>query len=260
MKTTYYLYLFLFLLLINLSCSLEEDPKAILSPSTYPASQDDIVQVFGGAHSELGRLTENTWAFTTYVSTDISSTRRRPGQFQGDLDHYSFQPDNNALLEVWERSYRVINSMNQVLAKLEENDQGWVKPYIGAAQAQRAFMYFNLVQLYGDLPLITVPSSEIDLFAIERESVSKVYEQIIADLLAAKSNLEGTNLDNLILPSFGFAKALLSKVYMTMAGNPLNDSSKWALAAQEAAELVDLGLYELVTDYQDNIRCILARF
>ena len=253
MKTTYYSYLFLFLLLINTSCNdfLLEDPKAILSPSTYPASQEDIVQVFGGAHSEFVGMTDQKWPFITFVSTDISGTIQLPGNTRGDIDHYSFQSDNTYILDAWEISYRVINSMNQVLAKLEENDQDWVKPYIGAAQTQRAFMYFNLVQLYGDLPLITVPSSEIDLFAIERESVSKVYEQIVADLIAAETNLEGTNLDNPILPSFGFAKALLSKVYMTMAGNPLNDSSKWALAAKEAAELVDLDLYQLVTDYQD---------
>ena len=253
MKTTNYSYLFLFLLLINSSCNdfLLEEPKAILSPSTYPASEEDIVQVFGGAHTELSSITSTPWQLLTFVSTDISGTKQLPGDSRGDLDHYSFQSDNTNILQVWERSYRVINSMNQVLAKLEENDQDWVKPYIGAAQTQRAFMYFNLVQLYGDLPLITVPSSEIDLFAIERESVSKVYEQIIADLLAAESNLEGTNLDNPILPSFGFAKALLSKVYMTMAGNPLNDSPKWALAAKEAAELVDLDLYQLVPNYED---------
>jgi len=252
MKTKNIFIAFILLICINFSCSefLQEDPKSILAPSTYPSSEAEVLQIFGGVSTTINGLTKTRWHLLE-TSTDILSTQSLPGEASGDLDHYTFQPDNGNFLSMWQGNYKIINTMNLMIDRLESLDESWVTPYVGAAKALRAFAYFELVQTFGDLPILTIPSSEVDLFEIKREPVSKVYEQIVMDLTSAETNLQGKTWTNVLLPSYGFTKSLLAKVYMTMAGNPVNDISKWSLAALKAKEVVDLKIYQLVKPYSD---------
>ena len=49
----------------------------------------------------------------------------------------------------------------------------------------------------------------------------------------------------------GAVKSLLSKVYLTMAGFPLQETDKYALAAAKAKEVIDMNAYGLFTGYDD---------
>ncbi|MDX9880474.1 MAG: RagB/SusD family nutrient uptake outer membrane protein [Prolixibacteraceae bacterium] len=252
MKTKNLIIILVILASVNITCSdfLEEDPKSILSPTSYPNSEADVRQIFGGVHSIIVGLTNARWHIIV-TGSDEGISRMLPGESRGDLDHYAFQIDNGFFLDIWQSEYQVINSMNLIIDRLESLDENWVNPYIGAAQALRAFMYFDLVRLFGKIPLIVIPSSEIALFEVEREEISVVYDQIILDLTNAETNLSGHQWDIPIMPTIGFAKSMLAKVYMTMAGNPLNDATKWALASSKAKEVVDLNIYQLVKPYSD---------
>jgi len=103
----------------------------------------------------------------------------------------------------------------------------------------RAWAYFNVVRLWGDAPLITLPqTADSDDFNPSRTPQEQIYNLIVEDLIAA----EGAGLP--VTETSGRAtqmavKSLLSKVYLTMAGFPLNKgASHYKLAADKALEVI----------------------
>ena len=81
----------------------------------------------------------------------------------------------------------------------------------------------------------------------EKSSVAQVYEQIVSDLKLAIGNLPVSNANG--RAHYYAAKALLGKVYLQMAGEPLEDSEAAALAEVELNEVIQSGRFELVKDY-----------
>jgi starch-binding outer membrane protein, SusD/RagB family len=92
---------------------------------------------------------------------------------------------------------------------------------LGEATFLRAFFYFYLVNLFGDLPLVLSTDPEVNTLLL-RSAKSEVYKQIIADLEAAADNLSPIYLNGALLtkttervrPSKWAAKALLARVYL----------------------------------------------
>jgi len=98
------------------------------------------------------------------------------------------------------------------------------------------------------LPLVTSVITDLE---IELSPVSSVYELIVDDLNFAKDNLPSSWPGEPGRPSSWTAKSLLSSVYLTMAGWPLKDESKYALAASMAKDVIDNGPYTLEDNFAD---------
>ena len=111
----------------------------------------------------------------------------------------------------------------------------------------RAYAYFNLVQLYGDIPLRTETIQSVSEAQIARSPQSEVYDLIIQNLKDAKTGLSATATQEGRVNSF-VAKALLARVYLASAGDPLNVTDNYALARDKALEVI-AGPYDLLDDY-----------
>lgn len=156
---------------------------------------------------------------------------------------------------VWSNSYNAISNANIAIA----NIPGIAMPdadkarLMGEAYFLRAFFYFHLVRLYGDVPLITAPVdiSSPDLFPA-RAPIADVYALIVKDLQAAKtSGMPETEATG--RASVGAARTLLASVYLTMAGFPMNKTENFALAAQEVLPvLTDYTLFDKYDYLHDN--------
>jgi hypothetical protein len=109
----------------------------------------------------------------------------------------------------------------------------------------QAFNYFNLVRIFGDVPLITEDSDPAD-FARAKSPVKDVYTLIVSDLQYAKDKLPESWAGAPGKPTKGAAGSLLAKVYLTMAGYPLNDPTNYAKAADAALAVINSGTYDLV--------------
>lgn len=111
---------------------------------------------------------------------------------------------------------------------------------LGEAYFMRAFLHFYLVNMYGDVPLIT-STDYLENNVKPREKADLVYAQIIKDLTEAKSLMgaeypTGTR----VRPNKGVATALLARVYLYV--------KQYALAEQEATAVLQDGQYELLED------------
>jgi hypothetical protein len=157
-------------------------------------------------------------------------------------------PTNPGFETVWKSCYTAIAECNIALSRIPaiSMDDATKNRLLGEVYFLRAFYYYHLVRLYGDVPLITAPVDlSSSLLYPARTPKEQVYDQVVNDLLAAeKSGLPNTNG---MLASMGAVHTLLSSVYLTMAGYPLQKTENYAKAAAEAQQV--LPLYTLFTDY-----------
>ena len=109
----------------------------------------------------------------------------------------------------------------------------------------RAIAYLSLVKVYGNLPIILdgmTPTGDE-----QRATVLENYKHIEADLLFAESNLPAPGATaNVGRASSSVAKTALADLYLTWAGWPVKDTSKNALAATKAKEVIDMGYHTLL--------------
>ena len=123
--------------------------------------------------------------------------------------------------------------------------------YLGEAYFLRAYYYFQGVQLFGDIPLKTEPTVDLNTVKIPRSPKEDIYNQIVEDLKKAEqSGLDWSDKTGHV--SMGAIKTLLAKVYLTMAGYPLQKGNEYyQLAYEKAKEVIDSGAFSLFADYKD---------
>jgi starch-binding outer membrane protein, SusD/RagB family len=149
----------------------------------------------------------------------------------------------------WSRAYKFIYTANLCLEGLDKSTSvsSPLKSKLkGECYFIRAFCYFHLVNLFGDVPLALVSDYNITS-VLGRESASKVYDQIISDLRNAQNlltpayeNPPNATVTGRIRPNKWTATALLARVLLY--------NGKWAEAETEASAVIGSGMYSLPTD------------
>ncbi len=158
------------------------------------------------------------------------------------MNNYNFEPSES----VWVDHYRGIYRTNQIIANVPGMtiDEATKKRVVAEAHFLRGLYYFNLASLFGRVPLATEPSS-INYRPPQATDVEQVWQQVIADLTAAKPDLvanhEGGDRGR---ATQGAATALLGKVYM--------QQRRWADAAAQFNEIITSNRYQLAPNYLDN--------
>lgn len=212
-----------------------EDMKNALS-SVYAALQ------YGGMYYSSMHIIGDLRSDNTEI-TDPAA-----GADMQAVDMFTNNAVNSISSNTWNGHYQGIQSANIVINKIDavNMDLALKARYKAEAQFLRALMYFNLVRIYGDVPLVVdIINNPQDGYKYGRETTAKVYEQIIADLKAAEQNLpfEYTTAD-IGRATKGAAMSLLGKVYLTQ--------QNWPLAAQKLKEVIDAAAqtkYQLVASY-----------
>ncbi len=161
--------------------------------------------------------------------------------------------DNGYGQTYWTTNFRGIANANLAIAKIPEipMDEAAKKKYLGEARFLRALYYYDLVRIFGSIPLITEPINlkSPELYP-DQATPEQIYKQIEADLIEAEaSGLPFTDATGRV--SLGAIKSLLSSVYLTMAGYPLQKKEYFQKAADKAKEVIDSGKYSLFSSYDD---------
>ncbi|MBX2844231.1 MAG: RagB/SusD family nutrient uptake outer membrane protein [Flammeovirgaceae bacterium] len=162
------------------------------------------------------------------------------GRF-GQLDDFSTNAGNDLVGDIWRESYEGIQRVNVVLNRIDdiEFEEATVKTARkGEMKFVRGLLYFNLVRLYGDVPIVleetTNPS---EYFGQERNQASDIYVQIESDLKEAIQFLPTSKSSG--RPSKEAALALLGDVQMTQG--------KYSEAVNQLASVVNSGVYSLMS-------------
>jgi starch-binding outer membrane protein, SusD/RagB family len=178
-------------------------------------------------------------------------------------DEISMYPNQDALLNLtyknalvsnnspafWNPFYNLIYQANAAIDGLNNStgvSASLKKQLVGEAKFLRAFCYFYLVNIYGDVPLITTTDYTVNrLFS--RSPKQEVFGQVIADLNEAQLMLSGEYLtpDGVITterlrPNKGAATALLARTYLYL--------EKWDSAEVEATRVITDNNFQLTVD------------
>lgn len=175
-----------------------------------------------------------------------------------DMFNYlnSAEKDLSYSYEYWRGSYNIVLLVNKILANVKEAEtNAEILQAKGEALFLRAYVYFNLVRLYGrpydqnaagspGVMLIITDNNGLG-FAPPRATVKEVYDQIIKDLLAAVPLLKQPKANSFAGKYAAFA--LLSRVYLYMGGTFTQPDNAANAKAKEYADSVILnGGYTLL--------------
>ena len=160
------------------------------------------------------------------------------------LDDFEYVSDNTAITGIWEGYYKTIGLANVLIEKLEISELSTKDKFIAEAKFLRAYSYFELVTMFGGVPLRISTPQTIDEFALARSTKSEVYAQIESDLDVA---INGLPTKSAIAQPFRISKevaeAVLGKVYLFQ--------EKYDLAAIEFEKVISSQAFDLEPDYAD---------
>jgi hypothetical protein len=186
--------------------------------------------------------------------TNIMSDDADKGSYAGDqgpandIDNFTLTSDNTYVAGLWSGYYAAISRTNNALNSLAQAalDSNTVRIRSGEMRFLRAYFYFNLVRMFGDVPLVLkVPTGpkDTDSSFYYRSPVSDVYNKgIIPDLQYAVTNLPlKTQQTDVGRATKGGAETLLAKVYLYL--------KNWQMADSLTQDVINSGQYQLVPDY-----------
>lgn len=166
------------------------------------------------------------------------------------LSRMNYDSHTPRVTDQWGAFYTIITRANLLLEKLPEVEMNEAaKAQIaGEAKFLRAFSYFSLVRLHGDVPLVT--TAEEQLSVATRTPAAEVFEQILKDAQEAEAALPlQWSSDNRGRATKGAAQTLLADIYLWRSS--ANATNEWQQAADHAKGVIDSGVYALESDYLD---------
>ena len=177
---------------LMMSCSkdfIKINPESTVSTDVLYKTDKDFGDAVIGCYAVYQSEYANFWYYS-----DLRGDDTRSGLVSNltasDVDKFILNNDAGILRTTWRNYYNIINRANNLLAKIEMADAAVVKnkdQYIAEAKFLRALAYFNLVRIFGDVPLLTASISIDDAYKAGREKVAKIYDDvIIKDLLMQK--------------------------------------------------------------------------
>lgn len=264
MKTFKHIFLlFVTVFLVGISCDnfLTENPSTLTTKSDL--SSEDAARAFvNSAYSNLTVLNQGSggWGGNTLELLEFTT-----GKFDGvpqteafKFNDLTYGSDAFYIDTWWNGLYSGVKNANLAISKIENEfsslpDQQRTD-LLAEAKTLRAFYYFYLVRIFGDVPKITGLIESISEMNTARAPVKEIYDDIIIpDLVAA----EGSGLpwrDTSGRVSMGFIKSLLADVYLTYAGYPVQGGDQYYTeSATRSMEVIESGEFALFDEYTDMI-------
>ncbi|MCK3685359.1 RagB/SusD family nutrient uptake outer membrane protein [Maribellus sp. YY47] len=275
MKTKYILTILSACLLA--ACSLEYDPIDTFSDVTEGVSQDSVQVVFKDkAAVLLHRQTlldrfkngQEHWYLDMLLLAESHSDNAYAGNPSSETTPFevnSIEGSNTNLKRDWNGHMANVAQANKLINYIDDvNDASLTETerqqYKAEAKILRAMIYFDMVRIWGNVPLVTTVAGDITSETIAevypayfppQTDALTIYQQIEKDLLEGLQYAPENNAQDKTQLSKSVARALLAKVY---AEKPLRDYDK---VIKYADELAGDG-FELVDDFSDLFGIILS--
>lgn len=237
-------------LLASCSDQLDLDPITERAASNFYSTEQEIESAVIGVYAQL--QSNDLYGLDLIGVGEVSGedafeeiAANDDGRF-GQLDDLSTNASNDLVGDIWRESYVGIQRANIVLNRITEieyEDNAIKNSRIGEMQFIRALLYFNLVRLYGDVPITTEETTNTsEAFGQGRTAAATVYTQIELDLNDAIENLPSDSNKSLGRPAKGAARAVLADVQMNQGNyseavttlSPLVSSNDYVLMQSTA--------------------------
>jgi hypothetical protein len=250
-------YNYLLTLVLGLSmfaCStLEEDAISLLEPDERVVDLPTVETTVAGAYGNLSAraFLSRGLGLTVMLRSDMVAIGN-PTTAAERIEHDIFTTSatnplvlnpSNPERSFWPRLYQMIRGANETIrevAVLEDQAEGVKEELEARARFIRAYAYYHLVRLFGDVPYLDEDTPTIEASMMERTSLETVYENIILDFEYAKEWLPDSRA-NRALPGKAAASAFLASVYLTR--------EEYQMAYDEATDVISkAGTYDIALE------------
>ena len=221
-------------------------------------SEENVLRNFNGWKAFQSNIYTGLWGsligmpygVVSEVGTDLwTFPYANHNQFKDVMAYEDFTVSSGVVRNVWDFAWGPIKDCNKTIelsTQLVDGNPSDIKILVAEAQLLRAYYYSVIVAQFGSVPLILTDDLVKNL-SPKRDSVSKIYAQIVSDLRSAFQNLPVTPYEN--NPQRVTKKAafgLLARVYAQGAGEGLSEGGKsyWVRAKEVADSLINnMGTY-----------------
>src|SRR5690606_29733165 len=158
-----------------------ETPFSSISGNNFYNSAEDANAGLNAVYAGF----RNYYNSTVYQHGDVSANLASSGEITGGINELDINPTQ--FQGTWGSLYTTINYANTLIENIVsiEMDEDLRKRYLAEAKSLRAMTYFILVQSFGDVPLITSPTTNEDNNYLSRTPMEEIYDLIIGDMVAS---------------------------------------------------------------------------
>ncbi|MBQ4821010.1 RagB/SusD family nutrient uptake outer membrane protein [Aquimarina sp. MMG016] len=229
---------------------LEPVPTAAISEPTFYSNEEEllsgVLNMYDGIQGVNDTRSDSNHAiqvefYVTEMRSDNTRTKSSEGE-AAQFESFTIESNNGIVDDYYRSFYNIIFRANVVLENLGVASNENRAQIEGEAKFVRAYAYFNLVRLFGDIPLVDrlIKPSDRDI-QFTRVSSATIYDLIIADLQTAVAGLDNTYKNR---ASKAAAQALLAKVYLTQNTN-------YVEAQQLLESVINEGGFSLEANFND---------
>lgn len=229
---------------------LDLKPQSQPNVDNFYLTANDFNNAVNGAYDVLQTTNQYGGDFNTLIEVrGDNALDNDPAANAGlryNIDRFIEPTTNTILRDTWGSLYIGINRTNLILDKIDAItiDAPLKARYKGEAQFLRALSYFNLVRLWGNVPLVLKPGSTTEARSYTRNPVADVYAAIEKDLTDAAANLPASYTGaDVGRATSGAAKGLLGKVFVTQ--------KKYAQAVPVLRDVIAANTYRLLPSIAD---------
>lgn len=230
---------------------LDRTPLDQTTEASFYRNEKDAVAAINAAYDvlqfEITGAGHMRWFWGDVVSDDAikGGSGDNDAASLGDLENFRGKASNELLAAEWAADYQGIYRANLVLENVPGIDMNAALKarMLGEAKFIRAWFYYNLVTIFGDVPLVdhTLAPSEYMMARAPKAEIWALIEQDLTEAAAAlplRSEYAAADLGRI---TKGAAQGLLARVYLFQG--------KWADAKAAADAVISSGQYALVADY-----------
>ena len=239
------------LLTLCISCDdfLNTELEGQYTSDTFYQTKDHAILAINSTYQIASFISTNNnlWVFGDVASDDAVKGGNDGDQSDiGFVNNFTVNPDNGTIESIWKHYYEGITRANNVIYYVPniEMEIDTRNRIIAEAKFLRAYYYFHLSNIFGEIPLKTEPAFSNDDLNVARSTLAQINAQMEKDLMEAVPALpEIYDAAEVGRISKGAALGLLAKVYLFQ--------EKWGLALDAAIEVEKLG-YSLMPVYRNN--------
>jgi len=240
-----------------MSCTnMDEEPIGLLAPDTFFKTKQDVQTAIYGVNGALAHesLYGRAYICNMQLRDDMCDIgNRSTATYRIQVNDFGVNSTNQWMSQIWQQSYVAISCANtaEAGAKSLGLPEAEINPMIAEARFYRAFCYYNLVRIFGNLPYIDYPISDPEsVKTLSKTLEADVYKAIVADLEFAKQWLPNKQTsDCRTRPSKGTAASYLASIYLTTKDYP-----KAYTEAKYVIDNKDIFGYQLEIDFQNIFR------
>lgn len=243
------------LMLTTMSCDdyLNTPPKNLMTSDGFYQTPAQSEQGVLGVYADLRHVVNYQYWHMSECRSDNAWTEPVPDALRDYSEIGTFRATDNLAMfdDIWNTWYKVIYDANVAITKIpgcEFDDDVIKEQFLNEAYFLRGWAYFELTRLFGNVPLVDKPLTPAEIKKVaQSKPVDILNNLVIPDLKKAEGlpyrndmkGAGGTSIKSEGRADRLAAKAMLARVYMTLAGYPYKDANAKSLAKTQLESVLN---------------------